>query len=92
MCVTTGSNDEMVRAVVILTGHQHVKTQRLRSQLEILRLKRVAELLDAWLALNAPPAKGGWIDVAHTIGVSPPALYRELARRRAIQAEQANRL
>ncbi|GGA14462.1 hypothetical protein GCM10011498_13350 [Amylibacter cionae] len=28
------------------------------------------------------PAKGGWILVAEQIGVSPPALYRELARRR----------
>jgi CRP-like cAMP-binding protein len=83
--------EDAPQTLFTLTGDTAREVQRLRSQLEILRIKRVAERLDAWLALNAPPTKGGWIDVAHTIGVSPPALYRELARRRAIKTEQESR-
>ena len=54
----------------------------LRARIEILRLRRVSDRLDAWLELFGEPAKGGWVRVADGIGVSQPALYRELARRR----------
>ncbi|MFT6073905.1 MAG: CRP-like cAMP-binding protein [Yoonia sp.] len=61
----------------------HVKeVQSLRARIEILRLRRVSDRLDAWLDLNAEPPTGEWIRVVDQIGVSPPALYRELARRR----------
>ena len=53
-----------------------------RARIEIMRLRRVSDRLDAWLDLQGAPAKGEWIKVAEQIGVSPPALYRELARRR----------
>ena len=53
---------------------------RLRS--EILGMKTVAERLDSWLAFNPLPPKGQWAATADNIGVSPEALYRELARRR----------
>jgi CRP-like cAMP-binding protein len=59
-----------------------VQHARLRS--EILALRTVASRLDAWLTWqggSAPP-KGEWKHLAHQIGVSPEALYRELARRR----------
>lgn len=56
--------------------------QMQRARIEILRLRRVSDRLDAWLELNREPPKGGWIKVADQIGVSPAALYRELARRR----------
>jgi CRP-like cAMP-binding protein len=59
-----------------------VQEARLRS--EILSLRTVAGRLDAWLLSHAQgmPAKGEWKTLAHQIGVSPEALYRELARRK----------
>jgi CRP-like cAMP-binding protein len=61
----------------------HAKeVQSLRARIEILRLRRVSDRLEAWLELNGQPPAGEWIRVADQIGVSPPALYRELARRR----------
>ncbi len=59
--------------------------QDTRLRAEILSLKTVAERLDAWLGSrdNAMPAKGHWKNVAGEIGVSPEALYREIARRRS---------
>jgi len=65
---------------LIETHAKEVQAQRAR--IEILRLRRVADRLDAWLDLHDKPSKGEWINVAEQIGVSPPALYRELARRR----------
>ncbi|MEO9895956.1 MAG: Crp/Fnr family transcriptional regulator [Paracoccaceae bacterium] len=65
---------------LIETHAKEVQTQRAR--IEILRLRRVADRLDAWLDFHGKPSKGEWINVAEQIGVSPPALYRELARRR----------
>ena len=58
------------------------EVQMLRTRIEVLRLRRLPDRLDAYLDLNDPPAPGGWVHVADWIGVSPPALYRELARRR----------
>ncbi|MEP3082413.1 MAG: Crp/Fnr family transcriptional regulator [Ascidiaceihabitans sp.] len=66
---------------LIETHAKEVQAQRMR--IEILRLRRVADRLDAWIDLYGEPLKGKWITVADQIGVSPPALYRELARRRA---------
>lgn len=61
---------------------QELQRARLRS--EILSLKTVAARLDAWIAWNGgnPPEKGEWKLVAGQIGVSPEALYREIAKRR----------
>ncbi|MEM8777151.1 MAG: Crp/Fnr family transcriptional regulator [Pseudomonadota bacterium] len=56
--------------------------QTLRTRIEVMRLKKVADRLDAYLELFGPPKKGAWVQVADWIGVTPPALYRELARRR----------
>ncbi len=68
-------------ALALLAGTSK-EVQRLRARVEILRLKRVADRLDAWLEFFDPPKKGEWVSVAEAIGVTPPALYRELARRR----------
>ncbi|MEL6618365.1 MAG: Crp/Fnr family transcriptional regulator [Pseudomonadota bacterium] len=65
---------------LIATHAQEIQAQRAR--IEILRLRRVADKLDAWLELHGEPERGEWIRVADQIGVSPPALYRELARRK----------
>lgn len=58
------------------------EVQALRARVEVLRLRRLADRLDAYLDLHGPPQAGGWVGVADWIGVTPPALYRELARRR----------
>ena len=61
----------------------HAKAlQAQRARIEVMRLRRVSDRLDAWLDIYDEPPKGGWITVADQIGVSPPALYRELAKRR----------
>lgn len=63
--------------------HLAAEIQRARSHVEIVSFKTVAERLDAWLALRGGmPPKGQWHRLASEIGVTPEALYRELARRR----------
>jgi len=58
-----------------------VQAARLRA--EVRSLRTVGARLDAWLgARGALPEKGGWHDLAAELGVTPEALYRELARRR----------
>jgi len=66
------------------TRHLALEVQRARAKSEVLSLKTVAARLDAWVALNHStlPPKGQWCQVASEIGVTPEALYRELARRR----------
>ncbi len=56
--------------------------QILRTRIEIMRLRKVTDRLNAYLELYGSPEIGGWVRVADWIGVSPPALYRELAERR----------
>jgi len=58
--------------------------QSARLHAEILALKTVAQRLDAWLTSKdgAAPSKGEWKAVAGQLGVSPEALYREIAKRR----------
>ncbi len=69
-------------AALSLIETQAKEVQAQRARIEILRLRRVAERLDAWMDLYGEPDKGEWINVANQIGVSAPALYRELAKRR----------
>ncbi len=58
--------------------------QHTRGRAEILSMKCVEDRIDAWIEINggALPARGRWVDLAQEIGVTPEALYRELARRR----------
>lgn len=57
--------------------------QSARFRAEIRTLPKVADRLEAWLGEgNHLPEKGQWQDVAHELGVTREALYRELARRR----------
>lgn len=67
----------------IWVRHLAREIQRTRFQAEVMALKTVAGRLDAWLDWNggALPAKGEWKGLASQIGVSPEALYRELAKR-----------
>lgn len=68
-------------AALSLIATQAKEIQRQRARIEILRLRRVSDRLDYWLELYGKPRKGEWVTVAQQIGVSSPALYRELARR-----------
>ena len=65
--------------------HLTTEVRRARLRSEILSLRTVAERLDAWLLAEDRklPPRGTWKSVAREIGVSPEALYRELARRPA---------
>ena len=58
------------------------EVQSLRTRIEIMRRRRVADRLEAYLELFGRPKEGEWVRVADWIGVSQPALYRELAKRR----------
>ncbi len=58
--------------------------QGARHRSEVLTQKTVAGRLDSWIDWHgALPEKGHWRHLAAEIGVSPEALYRELAKRRA---------
>lgn len=71
--------DGLARAALAASAHE---VQALRARIEVLRLRRLADRLDAYLALFGPPEARGWARVADWIGVTPAALYRELARRK----------
>ncbi len=65
--------------------HLAHEVQRARLHAEILSLKSVKARLSAWIAWNgALPRKGLWSNVANEIGVSPEALYREIAKRQRL--------
>jgi CRP-like cAMP-binding protein len=67
-------------------SHLAHEVQRARLQAEILSLKTVASRLSAWIAWSgALPEKGQWSLLAQEIGVSPEALYREIANRRRLR-------
>ena len=65
-------------------AHLAGEVQNARYRSEILSRKTVAARLDGWLAWqgNNLPKKGQWKGIAAQIGISPEALYRELAKRR----------
>lgn len=67
-----------------LARYLALEVQAARARAEITSLKTVRERFDAWLSLNGGelPPRGRWRDVAAEVGVSPEALYRELANRR----------
>ena len=62
--------------------------QAARFRAELRTLPKVADRLEAWLGEGHDlPEKGHWQDVAHELGVTREALYRELARRRTAPKE-----
>lgn len=64
-------------------AHLARSVQRARMIAELRTLRTVAERLDAWLGEGSElPRKGLWQQLSRELGVSPEALYRELARRR----------
>ena len=68
--------------VALTPMHLAREVQQARACAELLSLRTVRERLDGWRALHGElPARGRWIDVAQEIGVTPEALYRELARK-----------
>lgn len=75
-----GSDGAFALEWTMRLGHE---VQKARHQAEIMSIRTVAGRLDAWLALrNEVPERGEWVGLAARIGVSPEALYREIAKRR----------
>jgi CRP-like cAMP-binding protein len=73
------SNAEFGQAWAQRLAHE---LQRARFQVEVVAMNKVAERLDAWIAAYGPmPPKGEWVRLAAEIGVTPEALYREIAKR-----------
>jgi CRP-like cAMP-binding protein len=66
-------------------AHLASEVQRARGRAELLALKKVGQRVDAWLTLNEGgiPPRGRRADWAYELGVTPEALYRELATRGA---------
>jgi len=63
--------------------HLAHEVQQARLHSEILSLKTVEARLNAWIGWHGNlPEKGLWAAVSYEIGVSPEALYREIAKRR----------
>jgi len=63
--------------------HLAHEVQKARLHTEILSLKTVAARVDSWIDWHgALPERGRWASIAQQIGISPEALYRELAKRR----------
>ncbi len=77
--------DDDPALLLACTRHLALEVQRTRARAETLSLRRVAARLDAWMDINGGglPPKGRWRDIAREIGVTPEALYREIARRRS---------
>jgi CRP/FNR family transcriptional regulator, dissimilatory nitrate respiration regulator len=73
-----------IDVLVSFAAHLAKEVQQTRMRSEILRLKTVAQRFDAWLEWHDGelPEKGKWALIALEIGISPEALYREMARRR----------
>lgn len=74
--------------VASLAQRLAVEVQRARTRAELLSFKRVDQRLEGWLILTGGvlPSKGEWVGLALELGVSPEALYRELARKRRLNA------
>ena len=77
-----------VAAMTMLARHFAHEVQAARQRAEILALGRLAARLDAWLMLHAGrlPPRGQWLSLAAELAVTPEALYRELAKRRATRS------
>lgn len=66
-----------------LAAHLAREIQDQRFLNEALSLRTIAARLDAWETWHGVlPPRGQWKQLARQIGVSPEALYREMARRR----------
>ncbi|MEP4378491.1 MAG: Crp/Fnr family transcriptional regulator [Alphaproteobacteria bacterium] len=66
-------------------AHLAHEVQNTRFRAEVLSLKTIEARLTAWESWHgALPPKGEWKSLAQQIGVSPEALYRELAKRAGI--------
>jgi CRP-like cAMP-binding protein len=70
--------------VAMFAQHLARGLQQTRIRAEILSLHRLSDKLDAWLHIydSVLPDKGRWLILAHELGVTPEALYRELGKRR----------
>ncbi len=69
------------------SNHLAREMQSARYRAELLSRKTVSERLSSWLDWpgNKLPEKGEWKGLAQQIGVSPEALYREMAKRKKLR-------
>jgi len=76
--------EEDARLALSVCRHFGGELHRARARVQILSMRTVAARVDAWFVFNGPdaPARGRWKEWANDLGVSPEALYRELALRR----------
>lgn len=75
-----GDSSELALAIIRRLAQE---LQQARLHAEILSMKTVAARLDAWLGWRGVlPPKGEWLRLAAELGVSPEAIYREIAKRR----------
>lgn len=66
-----------------LMAHLAQEVQNTRFRAEMLSLRTIGAQLGAWESWYGQiPQKGEWRNLAQQIGVSPEALYRELAKRK----------
>ncbi len=73
-------NPQLGMALIRRLAHE---LQYARFHAEVLSMKMVSARLDAWIDWSGRmPPKGEWVGLAAELGVSPEALYREMARRR----------
>jgi CRP/FNR family transcriptional regulator, dissimilatory nitrate respiration regulator len=71
-------NPELALTFIRRLAHE---LQNARFHAELLSMKTVAARLDAWLGWRGRlPPKGDWRGLAAELGVSPEALYREIAK------------
>ncbi len=64
-------------------AHLAHEVQNMRFRAELLSLKTIEARMGAWESwFGEIPPKGEWRNLAQQIGVSPEALYRELAKRK----------
>lgn len=73
-------NPELALAFIRRLAHE---LQSARFHAEVLSMRTVAARLDAWVGWRGSlPPKGEWTGLAAELGVSPEALYREIAKRK----------
>jgi CRP-like cAMP-binding protein len=77
--------DERSEFARAYTLHLAREVQRMRQRAGLLSMRTVRERRYAWLSFGGSlPGRGGWPSLADDLGITPEALYPEIARRRSV--------